>query len=81
MLYLWAALIGGVIAIVLVQSGMVTSRRLAAVAYALIGGALGILVLRFAVGGMGLVGGIVGATAGAVLLLYLAKSFGGGEDR
>ena len=76
-----AVLVGSVIAIVLVRTGIVTSSLLLSLAYAALGGILGIMILRFLVGPMGLTGGIIGAVLGAaVILVLLRRAKGAGDD-
>lgn len=75
-----AVLVGGALGLVLVQSGRITSPRLIAGFYAVLGGILGIFILRFVMGGLGPVGAIIGATAGAAILLYAAQSLSGPKD-
>ena len=74
--YLIMAIIGGALGLYLVQTGRVTSRRLVWGMYAVIGALLGIFVLRAVVGAMGPLGALIGATTGAVVLLWLGRSMG-----
>ena len=74
--YLIMAILGGALGLYLVQSGRVTSRRLIGIGYAVIGGLLGIFILRAVVGVLGPVGALIGAVAGAVIVLWIAKQTG-----
>ena len=73
-------LIGAGIALILVQTGVVTSTRLISAIYAILGGVLGIMILRFIVGPLGPISGIIGAVLGAVILLYFARPKSKGDD-
>ncbi len=77
--YLIMAIIGGALGLYLVRSGRVSTRGMAGGTYAFLGGLLGILVLRAVLGVLGPVGALIGAVAGAVLVLWAAKALDGGD--
>ena len=80
MLYLIAIVVGGALGLYLVQSGRITSPRLVSGFYAVLGGILGIMILRFLLGGLGPIGAIIGATVGAMILLFAAQQISGPKD-
>ncbi len=66
-------LVGVGIALLLVRSGYVTSELLISGVYGVLGAVLGLMILRYLVGPLGIYGGIVGAGIGAVVLLFLMR--------
>ena len=72
--YLLVVIAGALIAIVLVRMGVVNSKNLASAGYGVLGGVLGIMVLRFLIGPLGIIGGVIGAIVGAALVLYGARA-------
>lgn len=68
-----AILAGTAIAAILVWSGLVTSSRMITAVYGVLGGLLGVIILRFIVGPLGIVGAVIAAAIGAVVLLWVAK--------
>ncbi len=77
--YLIMAIIGGALGLYLVRSGRVSTRGLSGGTYAFLGGLLGILILRAVLGVLGPVGALIGAVAGAVLVLWAARALDGGD--
>ena len=77
--YLIMAIIGGALGLYLVRSGRVSTRGLSGGTYAFLGGLLGIFVLRAVLGVLGPVGALIGAVAGAVLVLWAAKAMDSGD--
>ena len=68
-----AVLLGAALVIVLVRSGLITTPLLLHAAYGVLGGILGIMILRFLIGPLGLAGAIIGALIGGVVILTFVR--------